>query len=152
MANRKGHTTKNRLQREQYVKYIKQQDYEPTKEEGLDFKDSSDKEEDFSISKTNKTRRLPLREQLKDHFDKHWIEWLVGGLSVVLIFFTFSAKIQLSGHEIKIDQNKSDIEKNNNRIDEIDSKNVQQDLQIQDSKLRIEYLNKNPEENKLNGK
>lgn len=153
MASRQsGHNTKNRLEKEQYVKYIKTQDYEPTKEEGLNFKDSSDKDEDFSIGKTEKPRRLSIVEQIKEHFQSKWIEWLIGGLSVVLIFFTFSAKFQLNTHEIKIDQNKTDIDAVNSKVENIEKQNTNQDLQIQENKIRLEYIDKPKNDTTKNGR
>lgn len=152
MARGKGHTTKNRLEKEHYVKYIRTQDYEPTKEEGLNFNDSSDKEEDFSVSKTNKPRRLSFKDQVKEHFSNHWLEWLIGGLTAILIFFTFSAKLELSNHEIKIEQNEKGIESTTKKIEEIQKDNTRQDLEIQEVKIRQEYLEKSKKDTLQNGK
>lgn len=152
MAGRKGHTTKSPLERQQYVKYIKEQDYEPTKEEGLNFNDSSDKDEDYSVGKTNKPRRLSFTEQVKDHLLSHWVEWLIAGVSLVLVFFTFSAKFELNTHDIKIEQNKSDIESANKRIEGVEKQNTQQDLQIQENKIRLEYIGKPKNDTTKNGK
>lgn len=137
----KGHMSKSSNERAQYVRYIKTQDYEPTQEEGLDFDDTNDKDEDYSVGKTNKPKRLTTKEQLQEHFNKHWIEYLIGGAGIVAAFFIFTAQIDLNKHEFQIEQNKSGLENLNTKVEENTKHDNQQDLQIQENKIRLEYVN-----------
>lgn len=143
MSRAKGHIPKTGQERAAYVDYIRKLDYEPTKDEALDFSESSDKEPDYSIQKANKVRRLSTWEQFQIHFEDNWVKWVIAGVAIVISFFIVTSKVSISGLEIKHDQIKKDIENINIDIDNLEKSNNAQDLKIQKNEINIENIKEN---------
>lgn len=143
MIRAKGHIPKSVQERAAYVDYIRKLDYEPTKDEALDFSESTDKEPDYSIQKANKVNRLSTWEQFKLHFEDNWIKWVIAGVAIVISFFIVTSKVSISGLGIKQDQTSKDIDKININIKDLEKTNNAQDLKIQKNEINIENLKEN---------
>jgi hypothetical protein len=147
MNRSKGHVPKSSQERAAYVNYIRKLDYEPTKDEALEFSESSDKEADYSIQKSDKVRRLSTWEQFQTHFEENWIKWVIAGIGIVISYFIVSSQISFYGIDIKMEQTGKEIEKINSNIEEIKNTNHEQDMKIQKSEIIIEDIK---DENKSN--
>lgn len=148
MNRNKGHIPKSKQERAAYVNYIRKLDYEPTKDEALDFSESSDKAADYSIEKANKVKRLTTWEQFQFHFEENWIKWLIAGVVVIISFFAVSSQVSISGLNIKQDQSDKEIEIINTDLKEIKSTNHNQDMKIQKNEIMIENLKENQKDTK----
>jgi len=148
MIRDKGHTPKSGQEKTAYVNYIRKLDYEPTKDESLDFNESSDNEPDYSIQKANKVKRLSIWEQFQLHIEENWVKWIIAGVGIIISFFIVSSQISFSSINIKQDQTEKDINKINSNIEEINSTNHQQDMKIQKNELTIEYIKDNQKSEK----
>lgn len=138
----KEHTPKSQVEKSNYLSYIKQKGYEPTKEEGLPFDQTYKDREDFSPGGTDKPNRLNPFELFKRHIESNWIYWVVSGFGLLLFFLGYTARIDLNSHEINIKSNSGDIEKINKNIEDVKDAEHNQDLQIQENKIRLEYSQK----------
>jgi hypothetical protein len=145
MSRIKGqqHVPKSSHEKSAYVNYIRKLDYEPTKDEALNFSESSDKEPDYSIQKANKVSRLSTWEQFQLHIEDNWIKWVIAGVALVIGYFIVSAKISINGFDIKLDRTSKDIDKINSNIEEIRKTNQQQDLKIQKNEITIDNIKEN---------
>ncbi len=143
MSRAKGHVPKSGQERAAYVDYIRKLDYEPTKDEALDFSESTDKGPDYSIQKANKVKRLSTWEQFQLHFEDNWVKWVIAGVAIVISFFIVTSQVSISGLGIKQDQTSKDIEKINGDIDDLEKANNAQDLKIQKNEINIENLKEN---------
>ncbi len=127
MSRQKGHTPKNRLERDYYTRYIKSRDYEPTVDESLKFEDSSDSKPDYSEPTTNKSRKVSLKHQLEDYLRENWIPGVIGLIVVIGGYFMISSQITMGKIEtllFKMDEDvkeiKDDIKGSNDKLDKID--------------------------------
>lgn len=148
MSRAKGHVPKSGQERAAYVNYIRKLDYEPTKDEALDFSESTDNDPDYSIQKANKVRRLSTWEQFQLHFEDNWVKWVFAGVAIVISFFIVTSKVSISGLEIKHDQTNKDIEKINSDIDDLEKTNNAQDLKIQKNEINIDNIKENQKNTK----
>lgn len=160
MGRNTGHTAKNKAQKDFYTKYIKEQNYEPTVDDSLDFDTSNDKDEDFSLQKATRKRKEPKKDIILRHFEENWVRWLFSFVGVALVYFFFTFQVNLSKTDIRSLENEKDItnldsetdktkERLNNKIEKIDNKieiekekNQKQDLNIQRNSILIETKNK----------
>lgn len=143
MSRVKGHVPKSGQERTAYVNYIRKLDYEPTKDEALDFNESTDKEPDYSIQKANKVKRLTTWEQFQIHFEDNWIKWIIAGAAIVISYLLVTSKVSINGIEIKQEQTSKGIEKINSNIDDIKKTDNEQNLKIQKNEINIENLKEN---------
>lgn len=160
MARNTGHTTKSKVEKDFYTRYIKEQDYEPTIDDSLPFKTSNDKSEDFTLQQAERKRKEPTKDIVIRHLEENWVKWIFSVVGVALFYFFITFQVNLSKTETKSLENEKDIttldskvEKTTERLDkEIDKledkidlekeKNQQQDLQIQRNSLLIDNRRK----------
>ena len=140
MSRRSGHTPKSRDEKAAYVNYIKKLDYEPTKNEALDFNESSDKEPDYSIQQANKVNRLSPWERFQDHFEDNWVKWVITGIFLIISYFVVTSKVSINGLDIKSDQVNKSVDKIDTEVLKIKEINHQQDLKIQKNKINIDNI------------
>ena len=142
MKRNYGHTPKSKPERSAYTQYIKKQKYEPTTDEALEFEESVDKNQDLSVATSRKTRKRPIGNVLKDHFEENWPNWLVGGLTFVLLFVMVDSKIDIARIFEKFDFVNTNLERIEENQTDLKESIHNQDLQIQENKLKIEHLEK----------
>ena len=160
MGRNTGQTTKNKVQKDFYSKYIKEQNYEPTVDDSLNFDTSNDKEEDFSLQKADRKRKEPKKDLILRHFEENWVKWLFSFVGIALLYFFFTFQVNLSRTDTRSLEKEKDItnldskeEKSTERLDnEIEKleakietekeKNQQQDLNIQRNSILIENKKK----------
>lgn len=140
MSRHSGHTPKSRNEKAAYVDYIRKLDYEPTKNEALDFNESSDKEPDYSIQQANKVNRLSPWERFQEHFENNWVKWVIAGIFLIISYFVVTSKVSINGLNIKSDQVNKSVDKLESEVSNIKEENHQQDLKIQKNEINIENL------------
>jgi len=140
MGRGKGHVTKSGKERAAYVDYIRKLDYEPTKDEALDFSESTDNNLDYSIQKAKRVKRLSAWEEFRIHFEDNWVKWAVAGVAIVISYFIVTSKVSINGLEIKQDQTNKEIEKLNDNVDNLEKINNEQDLKIQKNEINVENI------------
>lgn len=140
MSRHSGHTPKSRDEKAAYVNYIRKLDYEPTKNEALDFNESSDKEPDYSIQQANKVTRLSPWERFQDHFEDNWVKWVIAGIFLIISYFVVTSKVSINGLNIKSDQVNKSVDKIDSEVSNIKEVNHQQDLKIQKNEINIDNL------------
>ena len=158
--NSNSHVSKSGMEKKYYNDFIKSQDYIPTVDESLKFEETTDENNEFKVEANNKPRHKSFKEQFSEHFGEHWIYYVVGVVTLVISFLMVESKVDIarifektSGIEKNIEKVSSDIKdldsKIDKGIDELKDENHDQDMKIQENKLKIEYSK--PEKNN-NGK
>ncbi len=144
------HVAKNPAEKRFYHDYIKNQDYVPTVDESLKFKETTDQDKEFQVNENERRRPKPVIEQLKDHISEHWVAWVIGVITVAFSYFMVNSKVDIArifekteNIEKRIDNISDDIKeinaKTEQKIDEIEGKNYEQDIEIKENELRLEY-------------
>ena len=147
MANRERsrHTPKSRAERDYYSRLIKQQDFEPTKSESIDFQESSDKDEDYSIQKASKPRRRPLPDLISEHLKDNMAGYILSIGGIILLYFMVESKIDLAtikekinGMDTKSTRIESEVKDLESKIDKNSEKLHEQEILVRENKIRIE--------------
>ena len=144
------HVAKNPAEKKFYHDYIKNQDYVPTVDESLKFKETTDQDKEFQVSENTKRRPKPVLEQIKDHISEHWVAWVIAVVTVVFSYFMVNSRVDIArifektdNIEKSMDNISDDLKEMNanteQKIDEIETKNHEQDIEIKENELRLEY-------------
>lgn len=151
--DRGSKTGKTRAQKEAYTRTIKTMGYENTVDDSLSFPSSDKPDEDISTPTSAVRRPVRTSEALQEHFSRNWINWAVGAVGAVLLFFVFNfnrdiGKIEgrIDGFEKGLDRDAAAIEKLEHKFHEkVDSYQNQLDkarLDIQQLDLRLQQKKK----------
>jgi len=97
MKKRGTYNGKTRQAKDYYAKTIKNQDYEPTVDETINFPETDDVEKDFSLPKSTKKRKPKFKQVIIDHFNENWLYWVVGIICIVIFFYMVDAKVDIKG-------------------------------------------------------
>jgi hypothetical protein len=139
MTSRKSHVQKTKNERQHYWDYIESRDHESTKSEALDFNATTQGGEETSLFSPT-SRPINFTDQVKEHFKKNWITWLVYALLSVLIWLMGDSKIDIAKIETKVEYSQDQINEIKGFIKKIEDKNNAQDLDIRDNQNNIEFL------------
>lgn len=123
-----------------YNRAIRTQRYEPTLDETLDFKETSEAGEDLSEPAKNRRRPINHKSRIKDHFLENWANWLVGALAIVGLYFMIDAKVELARVDARVDFNKELTTSLDADLDGNAKHDAEQDLWIQENRLRVQQL------------
>ncbi len=140
MRDKHNHIAKTPKHKEYYMKNLKNMDYEPTIDEAIKFQDTDDNERDFSIPKSSNARPLPFFDQLKNHFEKNWIGYVISIGCLVLIFLMFDSKKEFSRIDITINNVKEDVTELKVICKENSDKIHKTELELLDEKYRIKSI------------
>lgn len=135
--NKSSYIGKSKAERDYYNRMIKNLDFEPTQSESIDFNDSNDKEEDYSVQKSNKARRRPLTHTLTDHFRENVAAYIMSFLGLVLFYFMIDSKVDLAtikekivGVDEKMNNYKDQSKDLNSKVDQNQEKLHQLEIEI----------------------
>jgi len=142
MRKTSPHAGKSKAEKEYYSKALKHLDYQPTVDETIKFPETDDADKDYSIPTSTHRRRTNLKQQICDYFEDNWIKWLLAGIGAVIFYLMVGAKISISTVETKVDIIMEDVTDLKKVEKEHQERFHQQDLQIQESRLRIQALEK----------
>lgn len=148
MTQRKSHIGKSKFQKDYYSRQIKSLDYEPTIDETINFSETESSKRDYSVPKSTKKRKQKFKQQLIDHFEDNWLKWVIGFVTLFLLFFLVDSKVDIKGIDTKVDVIKEDVNELKQNQKENVEKLHQQDMKTQENKLRIEELEKS-KQNKI---
>jgi uncharacterized coiled-coil protein SlyX len=158
MSKRYSHTTKTPKDRSTYQRYLPNIDVQPTVDETEDFNESTSSGEELTQPTIKRQRKIPLKDQIRNHFSSHWIEWSVGIVLLLLGFLMYDSKISiailennLSNQEKQIENlaasfdksltnQQSQIEKIDDKVDRIIDMKHDQQLLLQELQLRLEFI------------
>lgn len=142
MNPREAHVGKSIPQRQGYWRYIEAQDYQPTVDESLAFDQTTNSGEELREPSGTARRRVPLRTKLMNHFAQNWFNWLVGAFTLLLLWLMIDSKVAVASLIERIASLKESV----TSMKSTDDSNVKslndQSLQINENKLRIEFLEK----------
>jgi len=139
-TGRDVHVPKSMQMRQNYMRYINKMDYDPTIDERLDFKETSQGGEDLSISEIQKKRPINVSDKIKDHFTSNWLVWVLSILALGIFYLVYDSKVAftrfetlMTSHNEKIDDLK-DVDTNLQKNDR------SQDLKIQENRLLLDQI------------
>lgn len=143
MSKRGRHIGKSQKDRENYIKDIKNVDYNSTtNDKPLKFSDSDKSEEDLSNSTENKRRPLDTTQQIKEHLAKNWIGYVIGFFIFISSLFIFNFNSDIGTLNGKVGEIKDTVNRIDNNYEKISQTSHSQDLKIQKNALKIEQLEK----------
>ena len=102
MLSRRTHVQKTKQEKQDYRDYIEAQDYEPTKDESLNFRSTGQSSEELGAP-SSKYRPVDIKTQIAEHFQTHWIKWAISVFLVVLSFLMIDSKSTMAALSTKID-------------------------------------------------
>ena len=142
MRKTSQHAGKSRAEKEYYSKALKHIDYEPTVDETMKFPETDDAARDYSTPTSTHRRKTPIKQQIIDHFEENWIKWVIVGASIVIFYLMVDSKIAISTIGTKVDVIKEDVSELKKAEKDNQKRFHQQDLQIQEARLRIDAFEK----------
>lgn len=135
--NKSSHISKSKEERDYYNRMIKNLDFEPTQSESIEFNESNDKDEDYSVQTSNKPRRRPLTHTLTDHFRENMSAYIMSFLGIILFYFMIDSKVDLAtikqkivGIDEKINNYKEQNKDIKSKVDKNDEKLHQLEIEI----------------------
>ena len=152
MANRKLHIGKTPYQKSAYQKYIQRIDLEPTLNDSVDFNDSAKGGEELSEPTSKRKRKIKIRDRMANHFSDNWVIWVSGIFVIALVYFMIDSKIDFAKLDVNLNNQVEKIETIKNSSLSNEKQNYKQDLQINENKLRIEFIEKSNKKNHKSGK
>ena len=146
MRKSSQHTPKSQAEREYYSKALKHLDYQPTVDDTIKFPETDDANRDYSLPTSSVRRRPKLKQQILSHFEENWIKWLLAGISIIIFYLMVDSKIGISTIDTKVDIMKEDILELKGTEKENIERFHKQDLQLQETKLRVDAIEKRTEQ------
>ena len=139
-TGRNVHVPKTPQMKQSYRRYIETLDYEPTVDERMNFRQSSQSGEELSATDTKKRRPISTSDKIRDHFSKNWVIWILGALATGILFLISDSKVAFTKFETLLStQNDklSDLKKMGETNQKIDHS---QDLRIQENSIMVRDL------------
>jgi len=141
-----SHQKKSRAQLSEYNRAIRRQRMSPTVDDALDFRESSVPGEDLTAPVARKKRPRNVRAHLEEYFKEQWIAWIMGLACIVFVYFLVEAKVDFARLFSISDQHAEQLKEISQDIDKINDGNAQQNLKIQENRIRIDNLQRNQEQ------
>lgn len=135
----------------QYNKGLKEQAIEPTFLRDSGYKLSSDPDIDVGLGQSYTPPHSNTSGFLKEHFTNHWPTWLFGLLLIIAGGFIWDAKTDIKVLFEKISNTNDNVKSQKADIDRINKELNDQNLKLQENKIRIENLEKFNDKNKNGG-
>ena len=96
MNKRSSHNIKSISQRQFYHNYIEQINPDPTIDQTINFGPSTETGEELSQPTSNRKRVIPFKDKVSNHFSEHWIEWIIGLVLFIGVYFVFDSRIDIA--------------------------------------------------------
>jgi hypothetical protein len=130
MNKKSSHVEKNRAERQYYQRYIESAPPDPTiVDDSIKFHPSNEFGEEFSRPSAPGVRKPPLTQRIIDHFSEHWLEWIIGIFSIVLIFLVYDAKANIGVFDERLTNQKDTLTRIETNLNE-DIQDQQEDINI----------------------
>jgi len=158
MNRQTSHVSKSIQERSAYQRYITRIAAEPTLDESLDLKASTEPGEELSKATSTRKRPIKFQTRVKDYISSNWFNWLMVIIGIVLLFNVYDSRVNFALMDYKLSDQKSQIEMINNTIQGKDSDQQKQidristisddntklinalNLLITELKIRIEFI------------
>lgn len=147
MDKRSFHTGKSQASRDQYGRYIKKLNYEPTIVETIPLGNSDEGGEELEKPKLTRKRKKDPSLILKNHIVEHWFEYLFAGVIAVLMYLMIDSKIDMARMDSHAQYQKDSIDSLGKDSKEIGIKVNEQNLILREHSLRLSTV-----EGQLNAK
>jgi hypothetical protein len=141
-TGRDVHVSKTMQMRQNYMRYINTLDYDPTIDERLDFKETSQGGEDLTIAETHKKRPINVSDKIKDHLTSNWIVWLLTVLAAGILYLIYDSKVAFTRYETMMTTHNEKIEGLRDIDTDLQKNDRSQDLKIQENRLLLEQIKK----------
>lgn len=152
MSKRKLHVGKTPYQKSAYHKYIQRMDLEPTLDDSVNFNDSAKGGEELSEPTSKRKRKIKTKDRIANHFSDNWVIWISGIFVFALMYFMIDSKIDFAKLDVNLNNQVEKIGTIHNSSLSNKKQNHKQDLQINENKLRIEFIEKNNQKEHKSGK
>lgn len=148
MKNRNTHTGKNKNEKAMYKNSLENIKSEPTINEQISFPNTTNLDElQDKIDTAEKTiRKSSIINSISEHLRKNLITYVFTALISIgayLANFVIDSKVNFEVIKTKLNTHEKNIEETKSTAKENQTKNSNQDVQINENKTRIEYIEKN---------
>ena len=150
MSSRYMHTGKSKKEKEYYIQKIHKPDNEPTVDDSLSFPGSDSTEEDLRVFETQKMQRINPADKIAEHIKNNWIGWLIVIIATALSFFVYHFNGDIGEVKGRLFGISNDINRIESLVKENTIKNNTQELSINESRIRMDFLEKQIEKNQSN--
>lgn len=140
MELRKSHIPKSLPHRENYLKYLKTLENEPTLPEPAPLTPSNEGGEELREPTSKRKRDINVGQRLKDHIHDNLATWLCSLAGLLFFYFMVDSKIDIARISSTIDAIKNDIVGLKADNKQQSDKGHERDLTIREYKIRIENL------------
>ena len=137
MNNREKHVGKTSFAKEAYSRYLKNIDCEPTVNDKIALSPSTEGGEELREPTSNRRRKVSASQKFKDHFQDHWVEWIIGAVVVIAGWFMIDARIDIVRIETVAGNQKESIAEIQSAEQKSADKNHDQDLTLREHTIRI---------------
>ena len=148
MKNRGRHVGRNYKEKEYYNRKIKTFGYDPTVEDENPFGETDSGAKYYSLPKASGVRKRGLQERLSEHFVENWIGWVLGIIATVILIFGFDFNRELGTIGGILNETKNVVSGNSTKLENINEKIHQYELDIQKIDSKVDYLEKDLEKSK----
>jgi hypothetical protein len=145
-SKRDIHVSKTPELRKIYRQYIETLDYEPTVDDRLNFPQTSQIGSEPEKNISSGKRPSSFGEDLKEYFAKNWLGWIFGIIGIAIVYLLYDSKITNKDILNEIENSNDTIGRIQDVSESNKDKNIDQDLRINESSIRIENLQKNVDE------
>jgi hypothetical protein len=129
--------------RKQHLDYIRSQENEATLDFNFDFNDSDDKIEKGESEKEYELRGPDLKERMSRHINANLFEYILGLVLLIGGYFMIDSKVDTAVHESEIINIKQDVDGQNQKIDDLDDKISDIELETEINRREIEDIRVN---------
>jgi Sec-independent protein translocase protein TatA len=145
MARRYEHVGKSSRDQEYYVRHLGQLGYTPTAEESFKFSESDSLEEDHSAASAGGKRSRPFTQSISENLKANWVGWAVILLMALAIYFATDFSRALGSMENMLDEVRRTLGIFEGKIEKIEDKIQDQEIQLKEQNIRMDYLEKSLE-------
>jgi len=140
MRKSQSHVPKSNLEKEYYMKGIKNFDYEPTVDEAIKFPVTDNTDRDFSVQTSPHRRKSNFNESFFNHLEDNWIKWLIAGIGFVIFYLMVDSKIDITRILTNVENLKQDVTRLNDGQEQNAEKIQKQEIEIEKTKMKIEFI------------
>ena len=89
-----------------------------------------------------------MQERLSEHFTENWIGWVIGIFATIILFFGFDFNRELGTIGGVLNETKNVVSGNSTKLENLNEKIHQYELNIQQIDSTVDYLEKDLEKSK----
>ena len=140
MEIRNTHVGKTIEERVGYQRYLQGIDTEPTLDESLKFRNSAKAGEELIEPTSTSPRPVSLHSKISEHLVGNWLSWLFGVVVLSIGYLLYDSKVGISRLDTDLQGKTKTMELLGTDLRDAEKNLNAQALQINENKLRIEFL------------